>query len=154
MSIISIGIDPGIYNGIAIYNDGTKKLDLHTEDFWETIKCIIELRKYCHQVKHEFKIYIECPYLNKGVFRSRLANSKSPNMDLHIAEKIGSNKQVAKLLVEFCKNRNIYFQEIRPTKKKKDSKEFFEITGIKKSSQHARDATMILINLNVINKFL
>lgn len=143
MAVTFIGIDPGNHNGMAVYNTRTKKLFVDTFGFWETIAEIIGLKKHCLANGDELKVIIECPQLNKGVFRSKL--TKVGNMDMKIAESVGMNKQTAIILVDFCKKKHIDFIEIRPTKTKKTSDEFKAITGISRSSQHERDAAMLLI---------
>lgn len=143
MAVTFIGIDPGNYNGIAIYSTRTKDLMLDTLDFWETIGEIIGLKKHCLMMNDELKVVIECPQLNKGVFISKRTGNQNINMKM--AEYVGMNKQTAILLCSFLKNKNIDFIEIRPTKTKKTSIEFKEITGIARSSQHERDAAMLLI---------
>lgn len=143
MAVTFIGIDPGQHNGFAVYNTRTKQLMIDTLDFWSAIREIIGLKKHCLMMNDELKVIIECPYLNKGVFLSKKTGNN--NINMRIAESVGMNKQTAMILVDFCKTKGIDFIEIRPTKTKKNATEFKAITGIAKTSQHERDAAMLLI---------
>lgn len=140
MEKVTIGIDPGLFNGIAIYENG--RLELYQGGFWETIRTILKVKE---RTGNQFHVVIECPFLNKGTFGMKITDAKSQAIARKIAEDVGSNKRTAHLLVDFFKDKNISHTEIKPTKSKLNSTAFKAITGLSKTSQHERDAGMLLI---------
>ena len=149
MNKIIIGIDPGEHTGIAIL-DQNKKFHLSTKTFWGAIEI---LNSY---PAGTLKVYIEDPGQNKPVFDhfkipvefSRKVGDKL-NYIGRIAQNIGENKRMAKLLIEYCIVRGIEYYAMKPTRKsgtKLDIRLFQKYTGFYgRCSEHARDAAMLIV---------
>ena len=137
---VLIGIDPGKYTGLAVIING--KLDLWTIDFWTTIE---QLHQHHNIYGDDLRVYIEDPNPNKPVFFRKGTKSKVMH---NIAQKVGSNKREASLLIEYCRLNGIkVFPQVPKkgsmTKLKADY--FKRLTGCKgRSSEHARDAAMLI----------
>lgn len=142
-----VGIDPP--KGFALYDRVERRLlRLETTDFWG----LIVLLKNVHSsaIRDDNAVYIECPQYNKPVWftnKSR-ASRKSFDVQLRVAQNVGMNKQCAKLLVEWCKDHLLDVVECVPGKRsitKMKAGPFNKLTGwTKQSSEHARDAAMLL----------
>ncbi len=145
-----IGIDGGDKNGIAIYNPFENVMTLLTLSFWDTIKKLTFCKKHGEKFGYTLLVVIEDVTQNKPVF-SRLYPPKGSKMNRvfyvgKIAQDIGKNKQITKLIMDFCKIYDINYHCIVPKsgKPKLSSQEIAKLTGIQKSNQHTRDAVMLL----------
>jgi hypothetical protein len=141
--MILIGIDPGVQNGYAVMRDGVFTC-LDTRSFWELIDALTPL-----EFMAESKVvYIENPNVNRPVFVKKGANAKGY---LRIAQNVGSNKRDAQLIIEFCQSKKIPCVTVAPLRgayHKPDAKTFYNLTGCKgKTSQHARDAAMLIYGI-------
>lgn len=147
-----IGIDPDVdKSGVACVNKETGTRDLFTAGFWDVVGFINQFRDHIRVV------VIEAGYLNpKSNFRDREQISDAMKSDNpvaalksakrtgeKIAEKVGRNHQIGKLLVEYCERENIPFMAIQPIGHKITSTRLFkQMYGIttKKADQEIRDA--------------
>jgi len=145
MRRVVIGIDPGVKTGLAVINHGLLE-KVMTLDFWNAIKHVeayLEELKTTHEI--DIRVYIEDPNLNKPVFDRGQRGRKA----LNIAQKVGSNKRDAQLLIEFCNLRELPVLAVRPVAGPftKMTAEFFKRqTGWNgRTSQHARDAAGLIL---------
>lgn len=147
-----IGIDPDVdQSGVASVNKATGARELFTAGFWDVVGFINQFRDHIRVV------VIEAGYLNpKSNFRDREQISDAMKSDNpvaalksakrtgeKIAEKVGRNHQIGKLLVEYCERENIPFMAIQPIGHKITSPRLFkQMYGIttKKADQEIRDA--------------
>lgn len=147
-----VGIDPGVNTGICIYNSDTKEIiKLLTLDFWDTITLFTRLAEMQHYFcidEEIITVIIENSALNKPTFSK--AGGETARKMQKISRNVGSNQRESVLLIEGIRRMGFAVKEVRPSGKKgmkrKWSKEVFEnITGWKKqSSQHSRDAAMLV----------
>lgn len=139
---IYIGIDAGVSTGLAILDKRTGTLTLDTLHFWDVTDRLTDL--ITEHGKDTIRIYIEDVTKNKPVF-SRNVNNRAFTK---IAQNVGSVKRDTQLIINYCQRAGVECICIRPTNKsftKLSKEEFRKITGYTgKSSQHARDAAMIL----------
>lgn len=133
-----IGIDPDkTSSGVAIF-EGTRLSSLRNMTFFDLSMWLI-LRRL------EIKlVVIEGGHLNK---KSNFHPAMSPYVRDNIAKKVGQNHMIGELLVELCENYDIPFKCVKPTKGKIKSKEFYELTGVKRSNQEQRDAAMLILRI-------
>lgn len=162
MKRLVIGIDPGENNGV-FYSVNGRLVKCETLDFYSLIMRLDEIKGFSEYNKK--KIYIEDPNINKPVFLptkmkqdifKRKTNCldgkpfKEQDLALRIAmrkaQNVGMNKQLAKLLIEFCKKKGFIVEMIRPGNKKLSADEFRRLSGFKGSTnQHVRDAGMLIL---------
>lgn len=137
-----VGIDPGVNNGFANWCKTTKELiDLKTLSFWKLIIELDKLRKLKEEAGLDLLIIIEDPNKNRPVFDKGVQSQKAINK---IAQNVGENKRIAKLLIEYCEEHGISYSAITPRTAKWDKNTFFKITNCKfECSQHARDAAKL-----------
>lgn len=143
--MIYIGIDPD--KGWAEW-DGDKKIfrKIITTDFFSIIEQITFIA--WTQDKSKYSFYVEAPYLIKPTFfRKSLAEDNIKKLDA-IAQRVGANKEKAKLIVGYINHLGFKCWEIKPNKysySKLSSKRFKQITGyMERTSEHGRDAAMLV----------
>ena len=139
MTKLIIGIDPDLEkSGVAILGSS---LELKNLSFSETVDLF---RTEQQQIK---KVVIEVGWLNtKANFHTRVGQRKS--VGERIAKNVGENHATGKLLVEMAKSLNLSVMEIRPTKAKKNSKQFNQMTGwVGRTNQEQRDAAMLIFGM-------
>lgn len=139
---IKIGIDPDIEkSGFAAYDPKTKKLDLKTMPFFDLLATISNFHVRC-----DLKVYIESGWLIKKTNWNR-KTGVSIGVNEKIAESIGKNHQVGKLITEFCEKNGITHFNV-PPRGKIDSATFKRITGYSgRTNQEERDAAMLVYGL-------
>ena len=136
-----LGIDPGTHTGIAIRDTrGSSPITLLTLNFWKTVALIRDLHA---QHGERLLVVIEDPNVHKSLYANK--DNTSGNVRTNIAQKIGSNKREASLLLEFCRENSIGHEAIAPLGKL-DASQFKQLTGITTGSQHARDAARLIFN--------
>lgn len=140
-----IGIDPGTKTGLAIWSNKYQHFTrLSTLKIYEAIKAIESFMQ--NQPYTKLLIIVEDARQVKYFGRSKQSQAQaqgagSVKRDCNIWEEV---------LMELGKHYPFYYQFKRPSKQlsKIDKKRFEQITGVKTStSQHARDAAMLVYNL-------
>jgi len=133
MSKIFIGIDPGVKTGLAVMVDSQLK-HCSTSSFWSVMD-------YINTQNHEdLVVYIEKPD-TKAVWHTGATSQAAKN---RTAVNVGSIIREAELIIARLQALGIETHIIKP-KGKVDKNKFEKITGwTKKTSQHARDAAMLL----------
>lgn len=147
-----IGLDPGKKTGVCLY-DKSKKIvvKLCTLDFWQVFDLITEVAFILRGIDYQGKIAfnIENSALNKPTFAKPEDGKELTRQK--ISRNVGSNQRESVLLIEGIRRLGYEVKEVRPTKKAafkgKITVELFKaMTGWKgSSSQHARDAAMLVI---------
>lgn len=142
--MLYIGIDPGVHNGLAVWNSRQDKLvDCQDLSFWDMIEKIRDYRSLRNLPMMEIKVIIEDPGLNKPVFAKKGANNHSAMQ--RVAQNVGMNKAYAKLIIEYCEKYEIPYIAVKPTTAKWDQKYYEKLTKSKiKVSQHVRDAVKLV----------
>lgn len=138
--MVLIGIDPDVdKSGFALIHN--KNYELQNLTFFELFE---KLRKLKNDFpKEEIRVFIECGFLNKSNWHKIKKGSASINAN--IGNRTGRNHEVAYKLIEMCEFLNLTFFKVKPTTRKRDSKEFKLITGIsKRTNQEQRDAFMLV----------
>jgi hypothetical protein len=145
MTTYYVGIDPD--KGYAIWCGEAKSfMCIETTCFWRIITSLDNLLRIRNVPKIDFRfsVYIEAPHQNKPVWKFS-ENKKIQNC---MSSKIGENKAKAKLIIEYCKMKDILVTECKPTKKsmtKLDDMTFKKLTGyMGETSEHGRDAGMLV----------
>jgi len=133
-----IGIDPGVKNGFAKLSDSL--IELSTLSFWKLINWFDSRKSFFP----DMRIHIEDPTANRPVFNRNVGKGSM----LKIAQNVGENKCMAKLLFQYFEINGIEYHRHRPTKKsmtKLNAVQFEKVTGLKqRSSEHSRDACMLI----------
>lgn len=141
--MVYIGIDPGKHTGIAVWNTGTKTLEVHTFTFWQAIK-FLETKKIEYEVLNiKWKAILEDPNKNQPIFEKvGVANAAAK---LRIAQNVGSNKRDAQLLHEFLELYEIDTTLVKPITSKWKREDFLKFTKYSgPASQHAIDAAKLV----------
>jgi len=135
-----LGIDPDCdKSGFALIHGEHK--ELCTLTFFEILKRFKQLID--HYGKDKIIVYIECGFLNKSNWHKKVG--QSANLNAKIGERTGANFEVAKKLCEMCEYLGLKYYQIRPTRRKLDSKTFQAMTKItKRTNQEMRDAFMLI----------
>jgi len=139
--MIYLGIDPGVNNGVAVYDSERRELDLSTLSFFSLINYL----DYFMLNNYHVTAVIENVVKNKPIFSKR--RTYQTRQDLKIAQNVGENKAYCKLIIAKCEKLGFRIILKTPGKNnsKLDSEQFQKITGINiKCSQHARDAFMLI----------
>ena len=134
-----IGIDPDLTkSGVAILSPS---LELKNLTFAETVELF---RSQQANIK---KVVIEAGWLTKkSNLHSRYGQTKTAGE--RIAKNVGENHATGKLLVEMAESLGLTVVLVRPTRSKKDAKEFNRITGwTGRSNQETRDAAMLIFGM-------
>lgn len=137
---VLVGIDPGVNTGLALLNKLTAApMQVHTLDFWQTTDMLLAL-----QQEHgpALLVVLEDPNLNRSLYArfDDVAGARRTK----IAQNVGANKRDAQLLLGFCERHSIATESIAPLGKL-TPEQFALFTGIKKCSQHARDAGRLIL---------
>jgi len=138
MSRFLIGIDPGKNTGFAAYDTEKKAFVMcNTYSFWETIELLEHYRP------QGFLAYVELPK-TKHVWHS---GAKSQNAKNRTAVNVGSVIREAELIVEWLEREEVEHKTVAPKGKVNDAV-FRKLTGwTGRTSQHARDAGMLLVGV-------
>lgn len=144
---IAIGIDPGVNTGYAVWDCKEQKfIELETLDFWDCYYTVLARNKMSGPVL----VVIEDPSQNSPVWHGK---GQKINVRLNIAQRVGSNKREAELLIEGFENEGILVRRVRPTQSKWNAKTFKNMTGYKgRTNEHKRDAGRLVFGMKPINK--
>ncbi len=138
---IYIGIDPDTEaSGVALWDSHEKNYDyITTMSFWELIS---ELKQWIIPIH----IYIEAGWLiSKSNWHDKPGQTKT--IGEKIAKAVGSNHQIGKLIMEYCKIKNIPYTLTLP-QGKFNAKTFKSITKWQKpTNQDMRDAAMLVYGI-------
>lgn len=131
-----VGLDPGQSTGLALLVPG-QALEVHTLEFWEAIAFLASA-----QARHApLLVVIEDPNLDRSLYARH--DGIAGNRRTKIAQNVGANKRDAQLLLAWCARAGIATHAVRPPGKL-TAAVFTAVTGIKRCSQHARDAGHLL----------
>lgn len=146
----SIGLDPGVNCGIAVYDRQARKFALvSSTDFWGAFDIV---RAY--QLT-ETRIVVEVAH-HAPTFRHLKAQGQNANTLSKIARNVGQVTREAQLLAEGLRRLGYQVIEKAPLGKKKgadgnysaeaDRREFEQLTGwTARTNQHARDAARLAL---------
>jgi len=132
-----IGIDPGVKNGLAEYENGVL-VSVHTYSVIEIIHWLPDYLKI-----HQCIVVIEDSRLQSYMFTG---NDKNRATALKIARNVGMVDIVCSILEELCKFSGTELIKISPKGKgeKLNMDKFRQVTGSEiKTNQHNRDAAMV-----------
>ena len=132
-----IGIDPGVKNGLAEYENGVL-VSVHTYSVIELIHWLPDYLKI-----HQCIVVIEDSRLQSYMFTG---NDKNRSTALKMARNVGMVDMVCSILEEICNSTGTKLKLISPKGKgeKLDSCKFRQVTGSDvKTNQHNRDAAMV-----------
>lgn len=143
---VVVGIDPGTRTGLAIVENGKLK-SLQTTTPWAAIVACMGLRQA------EKVAYIEDAGLNPPIWDTFKAAHRSRAAFGKVAQNVGMNKGLARLMVEALED--IGFEVVRvapsarrrrrgPVPTKVTAADFRKLTGLKRTSEHARDAYFLI----------
>ena len=134
-----IGIDPDLTkSGVATLSPS---LELKNLTFAETVELF---RSQQVNIK---KVVIEAGWLNKKA-NHHSAPGQRKGVGEQIARRVGLNHATGILLVEMAESLGLTVVLVRPTRSKKDAKEFNRITGwAGRSNQETRDAAMLIFGM-------
>lgn len=134
----SIGIDPGVNTGFAVYSrEEGRILSAETLSFWEAYDRV--LTKYSPL---DAALYIECPSLNRPTFDHGEERQKSRE---RISRNVGGNAREGTLLAERFEAFAFEVHRIRPTSAKWTPEQIARHTGYTaRTSEHSRDAIKIV----------
>lgn len=144
--MLVIGIDPDIdKSGVATICQATKSVELQTLPFFDLIEYIDKNRDKIKVVR------IECGYLNA---KKNWHSNKNLSIAAKIGAAVGSNEQISRLLVDYCKRSGVTYQEVKPLRKvwrsgKISHKELVSICRHplpKRTNQEQRDALLLILN--------
>lgn len=145
--MIHVGIDPGLHTCVCAWDSKLRKIVyISTLNFWETIE-YFEYLKHVNDNLDGVLVFIENSKLNKPTFVK--AGGDTAKKIQKISRNVGSNQRESELLIQGVRRLGFKVVEVKPTgqqgaKRKWTSEYFQKITGINKSSQHARDAAMLV----------
>lgn len=146
--IYLIGLDPGKSTGFCLYDKTAKIIiKLCTLEFWEIFDIEAEIWK--HVAKGKISFVIENSSLNKPTF-AKAGDGKELTRQ-KISRNVGMNQRESVLLIEGIRRLGYEVKEVTPSKKSAYTGKitvpmFKAMTGWKgSSSQHARDAAMLVI---------
>lgn len=154
---LCIGIDPGVHNGVAVYNRRLKTLkDAQTLTVAETLNFIAKVAEN-KELKTVTCIYIENPDANSPVFKKRLIasagigyeqktiGSKEGRIALKVAQDVGRNKEVGRVLLQWAKYLGLQTEAVTPVSTKWNKAQFQAYTNYKeKVTQHAIDGARLV----------
>ncbi len=140
--MIHIGIDTGVKTGFAAYDTKKRALvQVDTMTITRAMDLVMVYRNIGLTVGEEIMLHIEDARLRKwfgNAGREKLQGA-------------GSVKRDARIWEDFCKEKEINFEMVPPRNNttKLTTAQFRYITGWKKTtSEHARDAAMLVYGLN------
>lgn len=140
-----IGIDPD--KGWAEWDgDRQEFIAIETVDFFKIIEKISWLRLTAN--KNNIVFFVEAPYKNIPTFNRKEISTDNIRIFDAKAQRVGANKEKAKLIVGYINHCGFKCYEIKPNKysfNKLTAEKFFQITGYKElTSEHGRDAAMLV----------
>lgn len=136
--MIYIGVDPDIdKNGVAVYCDEQKDIELKNLKFWELIG---EIESYLVPIH----VVLEAGWLIK---KSNWHNEKQGvRLASKIGKNVGQNHAVGQLLEQYLKHNDISYELVKPQGKVKNDfvQRLFKNLPKKTTNQEERDALMLL----------
>jgi hypothetical protein len=144
-----IGIDGGTHTGFAIWVPVERRfIEIETTDFWGALDKIQALG--FNYDKSLFAVVVEDPAQIKTVHIKNKTNiqvSEAKKM-LKIAQDVGGVKRESRLLISRLESLGYNVIAVKPSQaKNKDATAFNSVTGwTGRTSQHARDAAMLVFN--------
>jgi hypothetical protein len=140
-----LGIDGGTKTGFAVWDRKERKfVDIKTTSFWKFFPLLDEFGLHPQNTN----VYVENPSENKPVFMKK--GVKNMNMMLKVAQNVGGVKRETELLIEGLENAGFDVIKIPPRKgsyTKMKAEPFKNLTKYdKKTSEHGRDAGMLVFN--------
>jgi len=123
--------------GFAVWDSSLKKfLSVESVTFWDCVEWF--------DGRSSVKVYIEAPHENRPVFSKN--KQESHKATLKIAQNIGENKCMAKLLIEYLERNFIDYNTVKPTKTKMDAVTFKRLSGWEaRTNSHGRDAGRLVM---------
>ena len=134
---LQLGIDPGRHTGIAIANERGELIELLTFDkLHRALWFVFKLAR-----RNKLQVVIEDARLWKVHY--------AKNWNSGRLQGAGSVKRDSQIWIDFLTDLNIDFQTVAPNKRRNalasDVSQFKKLTGwSKRSSEHARDAAMLI----------
>lgn len=141
--MILIGIDPDTDKSGVAYKNGDE-LELMNLKFFDLLEFFEKVQREKNRLE-KLLVVVEAGWLNKSNWHTQKKGSAALNAK--IGNNTGRNHETAKKIVEMLEYLGIQYKTVRPTTAKINSKLFCNITGVKKSNQEVRDATMLIWNL-------
>lgn len=147
---IVVGIDPDVEkNGVAFLERTTRKLEITTLGFAETIDYLCFVKRKAETTGQSFTVVIEAGWLNAGNWHFRYSDNKAKVAELGRAT--GRNHQTGILLGEMCQYLKIPYVLQKPLRKvwrgkdrKITAEELKVFTGvIGRTNQEGRDAALL-----------
>jgi len=136
--LVHVGIDPGVHVGFALAYAG-KIIQLQTLTFWEAVAELEALAEGA-----QLHVYIEDPNANRPTFWKKGATTAAAIQK--VSQNVGANKRDAQLLIEKALLLGVKLTTVPPRSSKLASPGFQQLSGYTlKSSQHARDAAMLIL---------
>lgn len=132
-----IGIDPDIdKSGVALLFGS--QLELNNLSFFELFDYLQEKK-----TSENLLVYVECGFLNGGNRHLKFGGSHALNSK--IGERIGSNHETAKKIIEMCEYLKITHFKVKPTRSKSTNEFFKQSTGFTgQTNQEQRDAFFLI----------
>ena len=153
MSKVYISIDPGVENGVAVYDTREPdRIALKTLSFFGVLNLIDATLTTVNYINEkELIVVVEDPGKISSIYTRHIRGANLPQL-LKKAQNVGSNKRSAQLIIEYCNLNGISNLPVKPINRKGKYKaeDFEDLIGIAKSNQHVRDATLLLINIGVL----
>lgn len=110
---IIIAIDPDAEkNGVATLTINTRKLNLQTLSFPETLDYLLYLKRQCEVTNEPYIVVIEAGWLNKGNWH--LINAESHARAAAKGNSVGRNHETGRKLVEMCEHWHIPHDTQKP----------------------------------------
>ena len=144
--LLFLGLDPGRKTGFAIYCPEEERIvRLDTTTFWDAYERVIAIPR------EQLVVVIEDPSQNPSTFEHGLPRStKALRRRERLSRDVGANMREAGLLIEGIQRKGYRVHRARPRSGKLKEAAFNRITGYRgRSSQHARDAAMLVFGLKV-----
>lgn len=140
MTTTYIGIDPGKHTGVAVWDrQGRYFTDVITLDFFGALNFLK------HYNPTYTQIVIEDATQNKPTFRRK---GQRVGVADRMAQNVGSVKRDTQLLIEWCERHGFTVRKVKPDQSKLNAAAFKRTTKyIGRTSQHARDAAMLVYDL-------
>ena len=139
---IIVGIDPGQYTGVAVYDaDDRRFLSLDTLTFWGAVALLEDLSERYMGLR----VRLEDPNMIRAIY-SRHDRTTGVKRD-RVGQNVGMNKRDAQLWAEWLTDRGIAFDRVKPFPKseKKNATTFKRTTGWQgRTNEHQRDAGMLV----------
>lgn len=142
--MIAIGIDPGVETGFAIWNADKYSLErVGSMSIIEAMYDVLDLR----ELSKELIVIVEDARKRKGKFT--IADEHQEQYGAGVREGVGSVKRDSKIWEEFLTHHGIPYEMRTPRGTKLPPDQFVRLTGWSaRTNKHARDAAMIVFQLN------